>query len=170
MSHSLRIAILGGFPGRDTGSPPGHREETHKLFFNQRALLPPIEQVLQAGHPLTPDDTAQPLSLLEATASRKSSVLGLSHQLASDRGSYQLVFFKIFHFAQHLSLPPGPHLHTTLVLSPTPHFFLRLCLQAGLLLHQLVPVPGRRWELLPRRHRPATLHAHHLQLCQHQQQ
>ncbi|TKC44360.1 hypothetical protein EI555_005143, partial [Monodon monoceros] len=34
------------------------------------------------------------------------------------------------------------------------------CIQADLLLHQLVPVPGGRWELLPRRHRPLPLYPH----------
>ena len=51
-----------------------------------------------------------------------------------------------------------------------PSFLLRCCIQADLLLHQLVPVPGGWWELLPRRHRPLPVHPCHLQLCQHKQQ
>lgn len=169
-SPSLETAILGEPSCKVTPT-----KRATKPFFNQRSPLP--RRTGPSGRAsLTLDGTAGLLSFLEATASRKSSVLGLSHtspSLISFRQTEEaglLLSFKIFHLGQHYDPHPGPHSYTTLVLGPTSDFSFRLCVQAGLLLHQLVPVPGRQWELLPRQHPPFPVYPHHLQLCQHQQQ
>lgn len=168
MSPSLETAILGEPSGRFAPT-----KRPTKPFFNQRPPLPrragPTGRAFfDTGWHSWASVLCGSHCLQEVLHPWTESRFTYIHQLAAGRGGRPAPFLSDFSFCSTLCPhTPGPHPHTTQVLRPTSDFSFRLCVQAGLLLHQLVPVPGRRWELPPRQHRSYPVHPHHLQLCQH---